>query len=44
MSTEENRAIVRRYFDEVQNERKYSVLDEIFSAWDPQPVQRRIQP
>lgn len=35
MSTEENKTIVRRYFEEVHNERKYDVLDEIFNAsWD----------
>ena len=32
MSTEENKAIVRRFFDEVCNERKLNVADELVAA------------
>ncbi len=31
MSSEENKSIVRRYFEEVHNQRKLDVLDEIFT-------------
>ena len=32
MSTEENKAVVRRFFDEVCNERKLNVADELVAA------------
>ena len=32
MSTEQNKAIVRRFFDEVCNERKMEVADELVAA------------
>ncbi len=31
MSPEENKSVVRRYFEEVHNQRKLDVLDEIFT-------------
>jgi len=31
MSTEENKALVRRIFDEIMNERKLDVIDELFA-------------
>ncbi len=31
MSPEENKSVIRRYFEEVHNQRKVDVLDEIFS-------------
>jgi predicted ester cyclase len=30
MSTEDNKAVVRRFYDEVMNQRKRAVLDEVF--------------
>ena len=32
MSTEQNKAVVRRFFDEICNARKLQVADELFSA------------
>ena len=43
MSTEENKAVVRRFFEEVWNEQKLEVVDELFSEtvlFNGQPVPR----
>jgi predicted ester cyclase len=38
MSAEENKALVRRYFDEVVNQRNYDLIREIFSTQEMNPV------
>ena len=38
MSAEENKALVRRYFDEVVNQRNYDLIREIFSTREMNPI------
>jgi steroid delta-isomerase-like uncharacterized protein len=38
MSVEENKALVRRYFDEVVNQRKFDLIPEIFSTKKMNPI------
>lgn len=38
MSVEENKALVRRYFEEVVNQRNYDLIREIFSTREMNPI------
>lgn len=38
MSVEENKALVRRYFDEIVNQRKFDLIPELFSAIKMNPI------